>query len=137
MVGRDPDADVYVPDERVSRRHAMLEPTGDGWTFEDLGSTNGTFVRGHRVDRVPVMGLTEVRLGNPDDGPALQIVAVSGGDARGTVISAAPRPAPSTAPPTPAPASRRPGAPRLGRMSAINRLVHDLDPPSEENEKPR
>ena len=83
------------------------------------------------------MGLTEVRLGNPDDGPALQIVAVSGGDARGTVISAAPRPAASTAPPTPAPASRRPGAPRLGRMSAINRLVHDLDPPSEENEKPR
>ena len=131
-VGRDPDADVYVPDERVSRHHAVLQPTSDGWAFEDRGSTNGTFCRGARVESVPVAGLTEVRLGNPDDGPAIQLVALSSGDMKGTVIAGSPGPKSTSPPPTPSPERRRPGAPRLGRMSAINRLVHDLDGPDDD-----
>ncbi|MDR1884966.1 MAG: FHA domain-containing protein [Synergistaceae bacterium] len=34
----------------VSRRHARVESRGDAWQIEDLGSTNGTWVNGARID---------------------------------------------------------------------------------------
>jgi pSer/pThr/pTyr-binding forkhead associated (FHA) protein len=37
---------VRLPDTSVSRRHAEVRATGDGWTVVDLGSTNGTKVNG-------------------------------------------------------------------------------------------
>ena len=51
VVGRDPGAaDVILDQDRdVSRRHATFSPSGAGLTVEDLGSTNGTFVNGHRL----------------------------------------------------------------------------------------
>jgi ABC-type multidrug transport system ATPase subunit len=52
-IGRDPDNDVVIAHPMVSRKHARIARTGpDGQhTIEDLGSTNGTFVNGERVDR--------------------------------------------------------------------------------------
>jgi len=38
-----------VQDTSVSRRHAELRPTEDGWVLVDLGSTNGTRVNGAGV----------------------------------------------------------------------------------------
>jgi hypothetical protein len=38
-------------DEEVSRRHAVIVRAADRYLIEDLGSTNGTFVNGRRVDR--------------------------------------------------------------------------------------
>jgi len=49
VIGRRSDCQVFVPDMRVSRQHARLWKSGDGWTLEDLGSNNGTFVNGVRV----------------------------------------------------------------------------------------
>ncbi|HYN21015.1 MAG TPA: GAF domain-containing protein [Thermoanaerobaculia bacterium] len=46
VVGRDPDCDLVLDDDRVSRRHARLVRGEDGWTVADLGSKNGTLVDG-------------------------------------------------------------------------------------------
>jgi two-component system cell cycle response regulator len=50
-IGRDPQADVSVQSDAVSRRHCKLTRDALGWTVEDLRSTNGTLVGGHRVMR--------------------------------------------------------------------------------------
>ena len=44
VVGRDPQADIVVDDPSVSRRHARVY-VGDVIEIEDLGSSNGTFVK--------------------------------------------------------------------------------------------
>lgn len=49
-VGRDAGAGIALAAESsVSRSHARLVPEGDGYTVEDLGSSNGTFVNGVRL----------------------------------------------------------------------------------------
>lgn len=48
-LGRDLSNDVVVNDPEVSRRHARLVLTGNTYAMEDLGSTNGTFLRGQRL----------------------------------------------------------------------------------------
>jgi hypothetical protein len=50
-LGRDPANDISLPDEEVSRRHAQIVRAAGRYLIEDLGSTNGTFVNGRRVDR--------------------------------------------------------------------------------------
>jgi phosphoserine phosphatase RsbU/P len=49
VIGRRSDCQIFVPDMRVSRQHARLWKDGEGWTLEDLGSNNGTFVNGVRL----------------------------------------------------------------------------------------
>ncbi len=49
LVGRSRDCDVVLEDTGVSRRHAELRPTAEGWTVKDLGSTNGVRVNGRPV----------------------------------------------------------------------------------------
>ena len=49
VVGRDPRCDVWVDASGVSRRHARIVLAEGGATIEDLGSSNGTFLRGQRV----------------------------------------------------------------------------------------
>ncbi len=50
LVGRDGRSGVVIPAVSVSARHASIERAPDGWRLVDLGSTNGTFVNGRRVD---------------------------------------------------------------------------------------
>jgi serine phosphatase RsbU (regulator of sigma subunit)/pSer/pThr/pTyr-binding forkhead associated (FHA) protein len=49
VIGRRSDCQVFVPDMRVSRQHARLWRDGESWTLEDLGSNNGTYVNGVRL----------------------------------------------------------------------------------------
>jgi phosphoserine phosphatase RsbU/P len=56
VIGRRSDCQVFVPDMRVSRQHARLWRDTDGWTLEDLGSNNGTYVNGVRLQ-----GTTQLR----------------------------------------------------------------------------
>jgi adenylate cyclase len=49
VVGRGADADRVVADPTVSRRHARLEVTDAGVQIRDLGSSNGSFVKGRRI----------------------------------------------------------------------------------------
>ncbi len=50
VIGRGSEADIIVDDSGVSRRHLEIRVTGDGVVATDLGSTNGSFVEGHRID---------------------------------------------------------------------------------------
>jgi hypothetical protein len=51
-VGRGGQNDIALPkDEYTSARHARFEPREDGVWIQDLGSTNGTYLNGARVDR--------------------------------------------------------------------------------------
>lgn len=48
-VGRAPESGLYLDDNGISRQHARLRPLDYGIKVEDLGSTNGSFINGHRV----------------------------------------------------------------------------------------
>jgi len=50
VVGRDDGFAILVDDDRVSRRHAEVRAMPDGVEVRDLGSSNGTFLDGTRVD---------------------------------------------------------------------------------------
>ncbi|CAN5323331.1 FHA domain-containing protein [soil metagenome] len=50
-IGRNVNNTIFVEDEFVSANHAMLTFRGRSWFVEDQGSTNGTYVNGHRIDR--------------------------------------------------------------------------------------
>ena len=55
VVGRAPNSDIPVIDPTISRRHAEVECGDTGVTIRDLGSSNGTFVNGARVEASPVV----------------------------------------------------------------------------------
>ena len=50
-IGRDVNSTIFIDDDFVSGGHAMLTFRGRSWFIEDQGSTNGTYVNGHRIDR--------------------------------------------------------------------------------------
>ena len=50
VVGRAPTSDIPIIDPTISRRHAELHSTDKGFLIRDLGSSNGTFVNGSRID---------------------------------------------------------------------------------------
>ena len=64
VIGSDPGCDLVVAAPSVSGRHCRLSRTEEGYTLEDLGSTNGTFVNGQRVgSRARVSPADRVTLG--------------------------------------------------------------------------
>lgn len=58
LLGRDSSCDVHLDFSEVSRRHAELRFDGSALVIHDLGSTNGTYVDGRRVQT------TAIRLGS-------------------------------------------------------------------------
>lgn len=50
-LGRHTQSTIVLTDDGVSRKHARIVREGDRYVLEDLGSANGTFVRGQKVDR--------------------------------------------------------------------------------------
>jgi S1-C subfamily serine protease len=51
VIGRDEACNLVLDDAKVSRRHAYLQEVDGGVEVGDLGSSNGTFVNGHRIER--------------------------------------------------------------------------------------
>ena len=64
VVGREPGANLVVDDPAVSRRHLLLRREAEGWSVVDLGSLNGTFVNGFRVERAMLEPRDELRVGD-------------------------------------------------------------------------
>ncbi|MBE0477131.1 MAG: FHA domain-containing protein [Coriobacteriia bacterium] len=62
-LGRDPDCDVFLNDVTVSRRHARVFLKGADYVIEDVGSLNGTYVNGVRVDAAPLHAGDIVQVG--------------------------------------------------------------------------
>lgn len=64
VVGRDADCEVVLKGRSVSRKHAVLERTPNGWLVRDLGSANGLFVDGRRVSEAPLAAGASLRFGD-------------------------------------------------------------------------
>jgi transcriptional regulator of acetoin/glycerol metabolism len=62
-LGRSPDCEIPVHDDGASREHAEIQRKGPVLVLNDLGSTNGTFVNGARVEQVPLKAGSVLRIG--------------------------------------------------------------------------
>ena len=61
--GRHPDADIFLDDVTVSRKHVEFRRTQTGFEVVDTGSLNGTYVNQDRVDNVRLRSGNEVQIG--------------------------------------------------------------------------
>ncbi|OIH94874.1 MULTISPECIES: FHA domain-containing protein [unclassified Curtobacterium] len=61
--GRHPDADIFLDDVTVSRKHAQFLRHGTAFTVKDNGSLNGTYFDGVRIDEAPLTDGAEVQVG--------------------------------------------------------------------------
>lgn len=63
VLGRGHEADITIDDSGVSRKHVELRVTPTGVILTDLGSTNGTFVEGHKVDAATLVDGNQIVIG--------------------------------------------------------------------------
>ena len=74
LVGRGTGAGLMLRDANASRRHAMLRALGDGTAdVRDVGSANGTYVNGERIEQAIVRGGDQLQIGDT-------VMVVEGGD---------------------------------------------------------
>ena len=67
IIGRDPAADISIPDQSISRKHAKVIREGSVVKIEDLGSANGTVINGKKLEAGNVAKLAKedmIKLGN-------------------------------------------------------------------------
>ena len=88
--GRHPDCEVSFDAHRdidASSRHAELRPADDGWVLVDVGSSNGTFVDGHRITEAPLTTATPIVVEFGAGGPRVRLFV---GDAAAALALPAP-----------------------------------------------
>ncbi len=62
-IGRSEDNQLRLLDPGVSRRHVLVMATPGGYTIRDLGSQNGTYVNGTRIDESPLTDGDRITIG--------------------------------------------------------------------------
>ena len=63
QAGRHPEADIFLDDVTVSRRHAEIKRTAVGFEVRDLGSMNGTYVGGESITNHRLQNGDEIQIG--------------------------------------------------------------------------
>jgi pSer/pThr/pTyr-binding forkhead associated (FHA) protein len=61
--GRHPNAEIFLDDVTVSRKHAEFRRVDGGFVLTDLGSLNGTYLNGSRADSAKLNDGDEVQVG--------------------------------------------------------------------------
>jgi ABC-type multidrug transport system ATPase subunit len=74
-VGRSSEVDIRLENPRISRVHAILEPTAAGWVLINR-SSNGMFCEGQRVERLTISQPVSVLLGSVTSGQILELQPV-------------------------------------------------------------
>ena len=97
IIGRDLNADLRIPDPRISREHLILRFAQGRWLAIDNGSLNGTYVNGYRMPVIDIHDGQSINVGNPR-GPRLTFAI--GPQQGATVRPPQPRPARDSGPPT-------------------------------------
>ena len=77
IIGRSSDLDMVLVEDMVSRKHAKISISEADIQIEDLGSTNGTFVNGEKVNRSPLAEGDRILVGTS----IIKMVAVDPSDA--------------------------------------------------------
>lgn len=95
-LGRQADNDVVLPDNRISRRHARIIQSVQGYALEDTASRHGTLVNGERIEARPLQDGDRINLGVSD---AYQITFISAGPALHNLLDKI-QTSPETASPT-------------------------------------
>ena len=62
-IGREVDNMIQLPNEKVSKHHGVIVQFAEGWTIEDLNSTNGILVNGLRVKHAQLKDGDLVKIG--------------------------------------------------------------------------
>jgi hypothetical protein len=62
-IGRHPESDIFLDDITVSRRHAEIRRSSDGFVLHDVGSLNGTYVNRERVEGAELRSGDEIQIG--------------------------------------------------------------------------
>lgn len=62
-IGRHPDSDIFLDDVTVSRRHAEVHHEGSGFTVNDVGSLNGTYLNRERIETAGLHSGDELQIG--------------------------------------------------------------------------
>lgn len=63
VAGRHPDAEIFLDDVTVSRRHAEIARVGTAFTVRDLDSLNGTYLDGQRTAEGALSDGSEIQIG--------------------------------------------------------------------------
>jgi hypothetical protein len=91
LIGRAPSCALHISERYVSTQHALLRWTGIRWELKDLGSRNGTFLDGNRLQPAEEAVLhpgSRIAFGKPeqawelidDDAPRVMVVPVDAGE---------------------------------------------------------
>jgi len=62
-IGRHPESEIFLDDVTVSRRHAEVRRTSSGFDVVDVGSLNGTYVNGSRVESAGLREADQLQVG--------------------------------------------------------------------------
>jgi len=73
VIGRREDCDLRIPVAEVSRKHCRILKDGESLRVEDLGSSNGTFHNGQRVQSIELVPGDSVQVG-----PVVFVVQIDG-----------------------------------------------------------
>jgi hypothetical protein len=65
-IGRDVGNPVQIIDDKVSRRHALIRWAGNGYSLQDLNSSNGVFVNGAQVSQATIDVGDRLTIGNTE-----------------------------------------------------------------------